>query len=115
MVVTVASRHRVTICGASHNRLVLFADLLPLPDSAGESQLDAVLLRLSRYAAGLIKTHPSTLCTDRKRQMLLLQQTVAPGGDLATLETSLAEFANALEFWKSVCRADAAALAGVPA
>lgn len=115
VVVTVDETHRVTICGASHNRLVLLADLLPLADNATESQLDAVLLRLARTATGLLKEHASTLCIDRGRQVLLLQQVVGSGADLAALEAALAEFANTLAFWKDACRADMAAMAGAPA
>jgi hypothetical protein len=114
VVFTVDGRHRVTICGGSHYRLVLLADLLPLVDQAAEGQLDAVLLRLSRMATALLKDHAQTLCIDRTRQVLLLQHVVAAGADLAALEGALTEFANSLSFWKEVCRADIAAMAGVP-
>lgn len=115
VVVTVDGRYRVTISAASHNRLVLVADLLPLAENATESQLDAVLIRLARNAAGLLKDHSSTLCIDRGRQVLLLQQVVAAGADLGALEAAFAEFANSLMFWRALCRADVATLAGVAA
>lgn len=112
VVVTIDGRHHVTMCGASHNRLVMMADLIALPEHARESQLDAVLLRLARHAAGLLKDHTATLCIDRGREQLMLQQVVPPGADLAALEAAFGEFANSVDFWKDICRADVAALAG---
>jgi hypothetical protein len=99
VVLTVDQRHRVHVMPAPHQRIALQAELLPLPEQP-TNRLEATLLRLSRAAAGLLQQHASTLSIDQQRQALVLQQCVAAGADLPALEDALADFVNALAFWR---------------
>src|SRR5258706_10194053 len=111
VVLTIDQRYRVHLMAAPNNRVALQSELLALPEHA-DSRTDDHLLGLAKTAAGLLQRHASTLCIDKKRQALVLQQTLAAGADLAALQDALADFTNALAFWSRICRAETAALRG---
>jgi len=114
VVLTIDQRYRVNLAPAPHHRVALQSELLALPEST-YARTDEVLLRLTGIAAGTLQRHASTLCIDRKRQALMLQQLIAAGADLPALEDALADFVNALAFWSQLCRSEAALLKGEPA
>ena len=112
VVLTMDQHYRVQLMPAPHHRVALQHELLALPDQPTRG-MDDVLLRLTQAAAGLLQQHAGTLCIDKKRQALVLQQTVAAGADLAALETALGEFTNTLAFWSHLCRAETATYQGI--
>ena len=97
--------HRIHLQAAAHGRVAITARLLPLSAVWNQPRLDAVLEPLARKAAGLLRDHASGLCLDERRQALLLQQFVPAGADAAAVQDALAEFANALAFWRAACAA----------
>lgn len=102
LVLTIDRRWRVHIVSAPHHRVALQAELMGLPDR-GDRRLDDLLLRLATAAAGLMQQHASTLCIDRSRQALVLQQQLPADADPRRLREALADFANALAFWSRLC------------
>ena len=112
VVLTIDQHYRVQLMPAPHHRVAIQHELLALPDQPTRG-FDDVLLRLAQAAAGLVQHHASTLCIDRKRQALVLQQSVAAGADLAALESTLGEFTNTLAFWSHLCRAETATYQGI--
>jgi hypothetical protein len=106
LVITVDRRYRVHVMPAPHNRVALQAELLPLSDPTAHS--DDTLMRLAQAACGLLQMHASTPCIDAKRQALVLQQTFDAGGELSSFEDALADFANALAFWRRICERETA-------
>jgi hypothetical protein len=96
---------------APHGRVSLQADVLPLPDHA-DRRIDDFLMMLAKTAAGMLKHSCGTLCIDRARQSLVLQQTLLASAQVHTLEAALAEFTEALSFWKQLCLAERAGLQG---
>ena len=111
VVLSVDQRYRVHVLPAPHNRVALQSELLPLPEHP-DRHTDDIMLRLAKTACGLLQRHASTLAIDRKRQALVLQQTLAAGADLQALQDALADFSNALAFWSRICRTETAALRG---
>jgi hypothetical protein len=108
VVLTIDRQYRVHVLPAPHQRVALQAELLPLPEHH-DARTDELLLRLSQTASGLLQNHASTLSIDRARQSLVLQQLVEANADLASFQDALADFANALAFWRRLCRAEAPA------
>ena len=104
---TLDERLRLQVVPAPHQRLALLADLLPLAQRAHAAE-DECLLRLARTAAALLQQQAATLCIDEDREVLMLQQLLPAGTDLAALEAALGEFGNALSFWHSLCEEAAA-------
>jgi hypothetical protein len=105
VVLTVDGRLRVHVNPAPFDRVALQADVVTLLEQ-DERHMDELLLKLCEQAAGLLLAHGSTLAIDRKREALVLQQSVPRNADLRVLEEALADFANALDFWRSMCRAE---------
>jgi hypothetical protein len=114
VVLTVDGRYRVHALPAPHHRVALQSELVPLPEHP-DRHTDELLLRLAQAACGLLQRHASALTIDRQRQALVLQQSVAADADLQTFEQALADFVNALSFWRRLCRAEHAAAAGLAA
>lgn len=103
VVITVDERWRVHAQSAPHGRLALQSELLGLSEPPDARDADA-LMRLAQAAAGLLQRHASTLCIDRSRQALVLQQLLPASATQAELEEALADFTNALSFWTSLSR-----------
>lgn len=106
VVLSIDQHYRVQLIPAPHNRVAIQHELLALPDQESRA-FDDLLLRLAKAACGLLQQHASTLSIDRRRQALVLQQTVEASADLAALEGALADFTNTLPFWGHLCRAEA--------
>jgi hypothetical protein len=100
VVLTIDNKYRVHIFPAPHNRIALQSELVTLPDHPS----DDILLKLANTGAGLMQRHGSTLCIDRKREALVLQEVLPAASDMETLQKVLADFANALDFWSGMCR-----------
>ena len=107
VVLTVDDRYRVHIFPAPFARIALQAELLALPEHP-DSLFDDLLLGLANTGAGMLGTSASTLCIDRKRQAVALQQSVALNANQETLQEAMADFVNALAFWSNLCRKMAA-------
>lgn len=107
LTVVIDGAYRVHLQPAAHERVAITAQLLPLSAAWDRPALDAVLEPLARKAAGMLRQYASGLCLDERRQALLLQQFVPAGADAATVQDALAEFTNALAFWRSACAAQA--------
>jgi hypothetical protein len=109
LTLTVDKRFRLHLQAATHNRVALVAQLMPMPPS-GQPRNDQAIERLMKAAAGLMRDHPSTLCADPKLQSLLLQQTLPADADAAAVEKAVADFSNVLAFWSGTCAAESARL-----
>ena len=104
LTLTVDQKYRVHLISLAGRSLVISAQVMSLWGKMNESATSEFLQTLMTMAAGMLKDHSSTLCIDETQQSLLLQQTPAPDIDLATLETELAGFVNALGFWTKACQ-----------
>ena len=107
LTVVMDGSYRSHLQAAAHDRIAITAQLLPLSAVWNQSALDAVLEPLAQKAAGMLREYASGLCLDERRQALLLQQFVPAGADAAAVQDALAEFTNALAFWRSACAAQA--------
>jgi hypothetical protein len=92
--------HRVHICPSPHERIALTASLLALGAMPSEQAVEQLLSTLTRKATGMLQKHPSTLCIDPRGQSLQLQQVLESDINVEELENALAEFVNALAFWR---------------
>ncbi|MBW7899935.1 MAG: type III secretion system chaperone [Rhodocyclaceae bacterium] len=98
---------RIHLQPASHDRVAITSQLLSLTGVWHPAGLDRVLEPLAQKAAGMLRQYASGLCLDERRQALLLQQFVPATADAVAVEDALAEFVNALAFWRPVCAAQA--------
>lgn len=80
-------------------RLVLNARIVALPGRSDSIESEQWLSRKMNAAAGLLREFASTLCTEPRHGDLLLQQSLPSGLSGEQLETEVAEFVNALQFW----------------
>lgn len=99
LVVVVDGLYRVLLLPAPGACLALTSVLLEL-GVVREDRRGDCLSALAALAAGLMRDHPSGLVLDTGGDRLLLQQvrTVLPQADW--LEGEIAEFVNALAFWR---------------
>jgi hypothetical protein len=111
-VVVIDRRHRIHLHPAPYDRVALEAEVMALPERNAK-RIDEILPALCMKAAGLLVEHGSTLAIDRERNSLVLQQCVGRLAQLRELEDALADFANALGFWREICARDAAQTPGV--
>lgn len=111
LTLTVDGRYRVHLAACAGGRVALHSDLLTLPDD-DDRLAHETLLRLATAAAQVIHRHSSTLCIDRERKAVMLQQLVPAAAELSVLEDGLADFLDALASWTRSCEAEAAALRG---
>lgn len=103
--------YRIHLQQVAHERVAITSPLLSLTGVWHQAGLDRVLEPLAQKAAGMLRQYASGLCLDERRQALLLQQFVPATADAAAVEEALAEFTNALAFWRPVCAAQASASA----
>lgn len=103
LTLSVDKRYRVHLRTLPDRRIALTARLL---DLSGAARTDDILARLSGLATGMLRAHASTLCVDERDQALLLQELLDAQTDAAQLETTMADFLNALAFWSRVCAAE---------
>lgn len=99
--------YRVHLQPVSHERVAITAQLLSLAGVWQDAALERVLEPLAQKAAGMLQRYASGLCLDERRQALLLQQFVPAAADAAAVQDALAEFTNALAFWRAACAAQA--------
>lgn len=103
--------YRIHLQPVSHERVAITSPLLSLSGVWHGAGLERVLEALAQKATGMLRLYASGLCLDERRQTLLLQQFVPAAASAAAVEEALAEFTNALAFWRPVCAAQAAAVA----
>lgn len=101
LALTIDGQYRVHLRPGSAGRLVMTALLLDLEALPPESCED-MLAQIARYAAGLVREHPSTLAVHPQDRWLVLQQVLPKSIDGDALEDELADFVNALSFWKRI-------------
>lgn len=103
---TLDKKYRVQLHSTSHHRVVLNSDLVSLAGQGNDRAIGEALARLMALGAGMLLQHPSTLCVDERRHVLMLQQTLTAAADGAAVESAIAEFVNVLPFWLSACAAE---------
>jgi hypothetical protein len=109
LTLTVDKRYRIHLQEATHNRLAMTAQLMPMPEP-GRRRGDELLHHLMMTATGMLREHPSTLAIDREKNAIVLQQMLASDANVEALEGALAGFTNALAFWSKLCAAESASL-----
>jgi len=99
LAVVVDGLYRVLLVPAPDGCLAMTSVLLDL-GVVRESRRADCLSGLASLAAGLLRDHPSALALDAGGDRLLLQQVRTVLSQPDWLEDELAEFINALAFWR---------------
>ena len=100
LTLTVDGQYRLHFRPDIDARLVLYARIAALPNASESDDNDRWIERLMNAGAGLLRDHASTLSIEPQFDDLILQQSLPAAATGKQLEAELAEFINAMNFWR---------------